>query len=574
MNIKDKLQTLPHKPGCYLMKDEEGQIIYVGKAKDLYNRVRSYFVGSHDAKTTKLVSLIHDFEYIITSSETEAFILEMNLIKKHDPKYNILLTDDKSYPYICVTDEMYPRVLYSRDVNQKLGKYYGPYPNAKAAKEIVDMLNKMYPFRKCRVLPKRECLYYHIGQCLAPCIKKIDPKQYQEMKKSVNNILKGNVTSEIKKFEILMNEAANKLNYEKAIEYRNLINDLNVIGERQKMSGFSQDTDVFAYYANEEYVSIQVFHLRNGNMIERSGFLFDNYGNAQDIFQEFIVKFYQEQNNPIPKLIIVSSGDKEALEATLKHSVEIPIRGKKKELVKLVEDNAINRIDALIKRKELEFQRTSGANNALGELLGIDNLKVIEAFDNSNISGTNAVSAMVVFIDGKPKKNLYRKYKIKSGAAGDTQMMYEVISRRYKDPKNNPDLIIVDGGLAQVNSANKALNDLGRDLEVIGLVKDEKHRTKSILYNNEIIDIEKNSFEFRLLERIQEEVHRFAITYFHKTHSKNTFTSKLDNIKGIGKVKKQQILKILGEDNFEEKLKSLKLSETQIKEVLKLLSSN
>jgi len=574
MNIKDKLQTLPHKPGCYLMKDEEGQIIYVGKAKDLYNRVRSYFVGSHDAKTTKLVSLIHDFEYIITSSETEAFILEMNLIKKHDPKYNILLTDDKSYPYICVTDEMYPRVLYSRDVNQKLGKYYGPYPNAKAAKEIVDMLNKMYPFRKCRVLPKRECLYYHIGQCLAPSIKKIDPKQYQEMKKSVNNILKGNVTSEIKKFEILMNEAANKLNYEKAIEYRNLINDLNVIGERQKMSGFSQDTDVFAYYANEEYVSIQVFHLRNGNMIERSGFLFDNYGNAQDIFQEFIVKFYQEQNNPIPKLIIVSSGDKEALEATLKHSVEIPIRGKKKELVKLVEDNAINRIDALIKRKELEFQRTSGANNALGELLGIDNLKVIEAFDNSNISGTNAVSAMVVFIDGKPKKNLYRKYKIKSGAAGDTQMMYEVISRRYKDPKNNPDLIIVDGGLAQVNSANKALNDLGRDLEVIGLVKDEKHRTKSILYNNEIIDIEKNSFEFRLLERIQEEVHRFAITYFHKTHSKNTFTSKLDNIKGIGKVKKQQILKILGEDNFEEKLKSLKLSETQIKEVLKLLSSN
>lgn len=572
--IKEKLQTLPHKPGCYLMKDIEGTIIYVGKAKDLYNRVRSYFIGSHDAKTTKLVSLIHDFEYIITSSETEAFILEMNLIKKYDPKYNIMLTDDKTYPYICVTDEVYPRILYSRDINKKLGKYYGPYPNAKAAKEIVEMLNKMYPFRKCRILPKRECLYYHIGLCLAPCIKKIHPSQYEEMKVKVHNILKGNAKAEIKSFEILMNEVASKLNYEKAIEYRNLINDLEVISEKQKMAGFQLDTDCFAYYANDEFISIQVFHLRDGNMIERSGFLFDNYGNEEDIFQEFIVKFYQEQNNPLPRLILVSRGNQEALESSLGQIVQIPQKGKKYELIKLVEENAKNRIEVLIKKREYEYQKTGGATNALGELLGIDNLRVIEAFDNSNISGTNAVSAMVVFVDGKPKKNLYRKYKLSSASKGDPQMMYEVIYRRYQNPENNPDLIIVDGGLSQVNSANKALNELNRDLEVIGLIKDDKHRTKSILYNNEIIDVEKNSFEFHLLERIQEEVHRFAVSYFHKTHSKSTFSSQLDNIKGIGKVKKAQILRILGEDNFEEKLKSLKLTETQIQEVLKLLSSN
>ena len=571
--MKDKLLTLPKKPGCYLMKNIDNQIIYVGKAKNLYNRVRSYFVGSHDAKTTKLVSLIHDFEYIITSSETEALILEMNLIKKHSPKYNIMLMDDKTYPYICVTDEDYPRLIYTRNINLKLGKYYGPYPNAKAAKDIVDMLNKIYPFRKCRIIPKKECLYYHIGQCLGPCIKKIDPKQYEDMRNHVNNILKGNTKNEIKQLELLMQEASQKLNFEKAIEYRSLINDLNVLTEKQKMSGYDLDTDVFGYYSDDEHVSIQVFHLRDGNLIERRGHLYDNFDNAQDIFEEFIWKFYLVQNNPFPSTIIISQGNQEALENILERQITIPQKGKKKELVKLVETNAKNKIDELIMRNEIAFKKTDGALNKLCELLDLEKLDIIEAFDNSNISGTNAVSAMVSFINGKPNKKGYRKFKVKTvTGSDDAGTMYEVISRRYKNPENNPDLIIVDGGLPQVNAAKKALNELNRDLNVLGLVKDDRHRTDSLLFDSQIIEIPKSSYEFRLLESIQDEVHRYAINFFHQTHSKNTFTSQLDNIKGIGKVKKTQILKIVGKDNFEENLRKLKLNEEQIKEVLELLS--
>lgn len=555
------------------MKDINNEIIYVGKAKNLYNRVRSYFVGSHDTKTTKLVSQITDFEYIITSTETEAFILEMNLIKKHNPKYNIMLTDDKSYPYICITDEDYPRLIYTRDINKKLGKYYGPFPHAKTAKDIVDMLNKMYPFRKCRIIPKRECLYYHIGQCLAPCIKNIDPKVYDEMRNKVHNILKGNTKLEIKRLQALMQEASLKMNYEKAIEYRNMIADLKVLSEKQKMSGYDLDTDVFGYYADEEHISIQVFHLRDGNLIERKGQLFDSYGNHQDIFEEYIYKFYYVQNNPLPQNIIVSTGEREALEEILQRSVTIPQRGKKLELVKLVEANAKNKVEELLMHKEMVFKKTDGALQKLCELLDLDSLDIIEAFDNSNISGTNAVSAMVSFVGGKPNKKGYRKFKIKTvEGANDAASMYEVISRRYRDPENNPNLIIVDGGLPQVNAAKRALDELNRDLNVLGLVKDEKHRTRSLLFNSQIIDIDKSSFEFRLLESIQDEVHRFALSYFHQTHAKNTFNSKLDQIKGIGKVKKAQILKILGKDNFEENLRKLPLNEQQITEVLRLLS--
>lgn len=573
--MKEKLQTIPHKPGCYLMKDEFGKIIYVGKAKDLYNRVRSYFVGSHDAKTTKLVSMIRDFEYIITSSEIEAFILEMNLIKKHNPKYNIMLTDDKTYPYILITDDAYPRLYYTRETNKKRGKYYGPYPNAKAAKDIVEMLNKLYPFVKCRVIPKKECLYYHLGQCLAPCINKVDPSLYDNMRNKVNNILKGNAKSEIKNLEVLMEEASLKLDFEKAIEYRDLINDLTVIGERQKMAGYSLDTDVFGYYANDDYVSIQVFHLREGKMIERNGFLFDNYDDAQEIFEAFIVQFYQTQNNPLPQTILLPECDSDMIEEAIKHKVSIPKKGKNHDLIKLVHENAKNKIEELLKRRELEFKKTTGAIKHLAELLKLDSLHVIEAFDNSNISGASPVSAMVVFVDGKPAKKLYRKYKIKTvEGSNDALTMQEVITRRYQDSNNNPDLIIVDGGLPQVNAAKHALKQIGRDLNVLGLVKDDNHRTRALLFNDEMIELPKNSFEFRLMEAIQDEVHRYAIAFFHNTHAKNTFASELDKIKGIGKVKKTQILKLVGKDNFEENLKTLKLNQEQIEAVLKLLSSN
>jgi len=572
--MKEKLKTLPQKPGCYLMKDEKGQIIYVGKAKNLYNRVRSYFVGSHDAKTTKLVSQIKDFEYIITSSEVEALILEMNLIKANMPKYNILLTDDKSYPYICLSDGEYPRLFYTRNTNKKIGKYYGPYPNAKAAKDIVEMLNKIYPFVKCRKIPKKECLYYHIGQCLAPCIHKIDSQEYQEMKIRVHNILKGNIKDELKELTKQMEEAVNSLNFEKAIEYRELIKELNIISERQKMTGYNNDIDAFGYYANDKYVSIQVFHLRDGKVIERNGFLFDNYANELDIFHEFIVQFYLEQNNPLPQIILLPECDAELLENSLNHKVMIPKKGKNLELIKLVGDNAKNKVEELIKRKELEYKKTTGAFQKLAELLELDDLRVIEAFDNSNISGTSAVSAMVVFVDGKPNKKLYRKFKVKTVVgSNDSKTMFEVITRRYKGPQNNPDLIVIDGGLPQVNSAKQALKALGRDLNILGLIKDDRHRTDALLYNDEIIKLDKSSYEFRLLESIQDEVHRYAISFFHDTHTKNTFMSKLDSIRGIGKVKKRQVLEILGKENFEENLKNLKLTDAQVQEVLRLLSS-
>ena len=570
--MKEKLQTIPHKPGCYLMKDIDGNIIYVGKAKDLYNRVRSYFVGSHDAKTTKLVSLIRDFEYIITSSEIEAYILEMNLIKKHMPKYNIMLTDDKTYPYICVTDQQIPRLIYTRETNKKLGKYYGPYPNAQAAKDTVEMLNRLYPFVKCRKLPKKECLYYHIGQCLAPCINKIDSSIYDELRKKVNNILKGNAKEELKNLNVLMEEASTNLNFEKAIEYRDFINDLNTISERQKMAGFDIDSDVFGYYTNDDYVSVQVFHLREGKLLERNGFLFDNYNNDIEIFKDFIVQFYLQKNNPIPHTIMAPNIELEDVEEVINHKIIIPKRGKNLELVNLVCENAKNKVEELIKKRNIEFSKTRGALNGLEELLNISSINHIEAFDNSNISGASPVSAMVVFIDGKPAKKLYRKFKVQTVVgSNDAQTMYEVISRRYRDLKNNPDLIIVDGGAPQVNAAKRALNDIGVNLEVLGLVKDDNHRTDALLYNNEIIKLKKNSYEFLLMEKIQDEVHRYAISFFHSTHKKNTFASLLDNIKGIGPVKKKAILKIIGSGNFEEELKKIKLNKEQIDEVLKLL---
>ena len=341
--IKQKLELLPDKPGSYQYFDKEGTIIYVGKAKNLKNRVKSYFVGSHNAKTTKLVSEINDLEYIITSTEEEALVLEINLIKKHMPKYNISLTDDKMYPYIVLTNETHPRILYTRDIKKQKGKVYGPYPNAYAAKEVVDLLNRMYPLRKCRKLPKKECLYYHMGQCLAPCINKVDKSVYDDIKNKINSILKGNVHDEIKKFKVLMNEASDNLDFEKAIEYRNIINSLEQVSQRQKMEEHISDTDVFGYFANDDYLSIQVFHIREGKMIERNGYLFENDGNIVEKYQEFVYNFYLVENNPFPKQIFLRDINEEELQSfndILDAKVIVPKMGRNLELVKLVCDNA------------------------------------------------------------------------------------------------------------------------------------------------------------------------------------------------------------------------------------------
>ena len=570
--IKQKLELLPDKPGSYQYFDKEGTIIYVGKAKNLKNRVKSYFVGSHNAKTTKLVSEINDLEYIITSTEEEALVLEINLIKKHMPKYNISLTDDKMYPYIVLTNETHPRILYTRDIKKQKGKVYGPYPNAYAAKEVVDLLNRMYPLRKCRKLPKKECLYYHMGQCLAPCINKVDKCVYDDIKNKINSILKGNVHDEIKKFKVLMNEASDNLDFEKAIEYRNIINSLEQVSQRQKMEEHISDTDVFGYFANDDYLSIQVFHIREGKMIERNGYLFENDGNIVEKYQEFVYNFYLVENNPFPKQIFLRDINEEELQSfndILDAKVIVPKMGRNLELVKLVCDNAKNKIDNLIRKKELEYQRTEKTFKDLSNLLGFEVHKV-EAFDNSNIQGASAVSAMVVYIDGKKAKNLYRKFKIKTVVgANDVATMYEVVTRRYKDIENKPDLIIMDGGKIQVDSCKKALKDIKQDIEVLGLVKDDNHKTRALFYNDKEIEIEKGSYLFHMMEAIQEEVHRFAISFFRSTHNKNLFTSKLDEIKGIGKVKKNQILKLLSSNNFKEDLDKLKLNDYQKEEILK-----
>lgn len=571
MDLKEKLKLIPKQPGCYQYFDENGEIIYVGKAKNLYNRVNSYFVGKQNNKTAKLVSQIRNIQYIITSSEVEAFILEINLIKKHDPKYNILLTDDKTYPYIVLTKEKNPKLIYTRDIKKVKGKIYGPYPNSKAAKDTVDLLNRIYPLRKCRNIPKKECLYYHIGQCLGPCIKKIDPQLYVNIEKKISNILKGNVKEEIKSLELLMNEASIKLDFEKAIQYRELIQSLNVISEKQKMEGLNQDLDAFAYYCDDEYISIQVFHLRQGKMISRNGYLYTKE-EPIDQFQEFIIQFYLLQNNPIPKNIYVSNGDIELLSNTLDHKVLIPKIGQNLQLIKLVEENAKQKITELKQKQDLEYQKTTGLMEELSNILGLEKIETIEAFDNSNINGASAVSAMVSFVNGKPNRKGYRKYKVKTvEGANDAATMYEVVTRRYSKITNYPDLIIMDGGSIQVNSCLNALNDINVSIPVCGLVKDDNHKTNNLLFNDKIFEIEKSSNLFRLLTQIQDEVHRFAITYFHNTHSKNLFSSELDKIKGIGKVKKTQILKLLNEPDFEEKLKTLKLNETQIQEVLKAL---
>ncbi|HKM29376.1 MAG TPA: excinuclease ABC subunit UvrC [Bacilli bacterium] len=571
---KEKLNNLPKQPGCYIMKNKDKEIIYVGKAKNLFNRVKSYFIGSHDSKTTALVAQIDDFEYIITSSETEALVLEMNLIKKHLPYYNIRLTDDKRYPYICVTSEEHPRIFYTRELNKK-AKYYGPYPNATAAREVVDILNKVYPLRKCYKLPKKECLYYHLGQCLAPCIKEITSADYENILLEVNTFLKGNSKDRIKNLEKKMKEASNNLNFEKAKEYRNMIRNLEVVVEKQKMELSINDTDVFGYVTNELYVSVQIFHIRDYKMVERTGFLLEIIDNPEETFINFVNQFYLIAGNPLPEEILLPRVDVLGLAEELRNISMIPQRGKKKELINLVTLNAQEKIDVLIRKEKREYEKSEGAMFELGKILEIDPLSVIEAFDNSNIQGSSSVSAMVSYKNGLPNKKEYRKYKVKTVlSADDFHTMEEVIHRRYsrlkKEKKAFPDLIIVDGGKPQVTAAKKALVNVKVNLPVLGLFKDENHKTSGLFFDGKEIIIDKNSGLFLFLTSLQDEVHRYAIAFHHLVHSKTTFASSLEKIKGIGEVKKKQILQILGNKDFLEELDKLPLTAVQKQEIIKL----
>lgn len=582
-NLRDKIKDLPSNPGCYQMKNSEGTIIYVGKAKNLANRVKSYFVGAHNAKTTRLVMDIVDFEYIITSTEKEAFILEINLIKKYRPKYNIMLMDDKTYPYILITNEKNPRIIYTRDLNKK-GKYFGPYPNVTAARSTVDMLNKIYPLRKCNKLPKKACLYYHINNCLGPCIKDVLRSDYDEIVNKVVQLLNGNIKDEVKLLKEKMNKASEDLNFEEALEYRNIINNLEAISEKQKMETNLNNSDIFNYAIKDDYINIQVFHVRDTKVIERNCFTFDfiddsNADNKNEVFVNFVHQFYLINNNPIPKEIILPNVDVSKFDPQLARVCIIPKQGRKKELLDLVLVNINKELENLILKKQRAFDMTQGAANQLASLLGLEDANDIEAFDNSNIQGVSAVSAMVKYINGVKEPKEYRKYKIKTiEKADDTNTFIEVITRRYKRLKEEnlkmPSLIIMDGGKGQVRAAEYALNSLELRIPIIGLVKDDNHRTDRILYNEKFYDLDKHSFLFKFLTNVQDEVHRYAISFHHNTHAKSVISSKLDQIKGIGKVKKNQILNVLGEVDFKEKLTKLKLSEEQIKEILKIYNLN
>ncbi|MFK4565801.1 excinuclease ABC subunit UvrC [Enterococcus sp. UD-01] len=551
--IKNKLALLPDQPGCYLMKDKNGTIIYVGKAKILKNRVRSYFTGSHDTKTERLVSEIVDFEYIVTESNIEALLLEINLIHKNDPKYNIMLKDDKSYPFIKITNEDYPRLVITRKVLKDKALYFGPYPDVNAANETKRLLDRLFPLRKCQPSQKTPCLYYHLGQCLCPYAFDVDPKVYKDMVEEIKRFLSGGHTEIQEQLQAKMDQAAADLEFEKAAEYRDQMRSIETVMTRQKMTNVDLlDRDVFGYAVDKGWMCVQVFFVRQGKLIEREVSIFPFYNEAEEDFLTFVGQFYQENEHFIPKEVLIPDDiDLASVEALLSTKVLQPQRGEKKKLVKLANKNADvalkEKFDLIVRKQE----RTIGAVEKLGDAMNIPAPVRIEAFDNSNIMGTNPVAAMVVFIDGKPARKEYRKYKIKTvKGPDDYASMREVIYRRYsrvlKEGLPFPDLIVIDGGKGQVDAAKEVLvNQLGLDIPIAGLAKNDKHKTSELLFGTDlaVIPLERNSQEFFLLQRIQDEVHRFAITFHRQLRSKNSFSSRLDNIQGLGPKRKKELLK-------------------------------
>lgn len=554
--IQHKLSLLPDLPGCYLMKDRQGTIIYVGKAKILKNRVRSYFTGSHDAKTQRLVGEIEDFEYIVTGSDIEALILELNLIKQYDPKFNIMLKDDKTYPYLKLTAERHPKLIVTRQLKKDKGKYFGPYPNATAAHETKKLLDRLYPYRKCYQLPDRVCLYYHMGQCLAPCVHEVKTETYKEMIDDISRFLNGGYKHVKKELTEKMSVAAENLEFERAKEYRDQIANIEAVMEKQTMmmNDFT-DRDVFGYAVEKGWMCVQVFFVRQGKLIERDVSIFPLYQSPEEEMLTFIGQFYGKSGHLLPKEILLPEGiNEEIIQELLKVNVLVPQRGKKKDLVKLSMKNAVISLSQKFQLIERQEQRTIGACEDLGQAMNISPPLRIEAFDNSHTGGVDPVSAMVSFIDGKPNRKDYRKYKTKTAAAHDDYgAMREVIRRRYtrvlKDDLPLPDLIIIDGGKGQMEIAREVIEDeLGLSIPIAGLAKDEKHQTAQLLYGNpvETVPLKRTSEAFYLLQRIQDEVHRFVITFHRQRRDTNSLTSALDGLPGIGPKRKKQLLKHFG----------------------------
>ncbi|RED57143.1 excinuclease ABC subunit UvrC [Cohnella lupini] len=607
VNIRHKLALLPDQPGCYLMKNDEGKIIYVGKAKVLKNRVRSYFSGSHDGKTQKLVSEIRDFEYIVTASNTESLILECNLIKEHFPRYNVLLKDDKSFPYLKITHEAHPRLEVTRRVVKDKGKYFGPYPNAYAAQETKKLLDRLYPLRKCNTLPDKVCLYYHLGQCVAPCEYPVEQKVYDDMIGEISRFLNGGHTDIKKELKRKMEVAAEDLEFERAREYRDQIIAIEALMEKQTINmADAMDRDVFGYSTDKGWMCVQILYMRQGKMIQRHVSVFPYYGEAYEDFLSYVTQYYSdnpalpremllpappgaseaegsqtaadtvtadasspvEESDAQPNLIsetkedfgeeIAEEGEAaevgESLRRWLKIKVAVPRRGSKRQLVAMACDNSRVALEEKFRLIERDESRSVKAVEGLAGWIGIPSANRIEAFDNSNMQGASPVSAMVVFTNGKPDKKEYRKYNVKTvQGPDDYETMREVVRRRYervlKEGLPLPDLIVVDGGKGHIASVMDVLiNELGMDVPVCGLAKDAKHRTAQLLIGDppEVIPLPRDSQEFYLLQRIQDEVHRFAITFHREKRAKSMIASRLDAIPGIGEKRRKQLLSHFG----------------------------
>lgn len=547
--VLEKLKLVPHKPGCYLMKNKDGVIIYVGKAKDLRNRLNSYFHSSHTGKTARLVSEIVDFDYIVVSSETESLILEINLIKKHDPKFNILLRDDKTYPYIELTMEKVPRLLIVRNAHKKKKKtrLFGPYPNVYAARKVVNLLNRLYPLRKCKTYQKRPCLYFHIGQCLGYCTNNVPQDKVELMEKEIVSFLKGNNDIVTNKLKDEINKESEALHFEKALELKNLLDDINVILVKQKIEvNDNIDRDIFGYFSDGNYLSVFVFFVRGSRIAGHHHQIIPLIDDEGEELTRYIAKFYDKALIP-SEVLVPSIVDSNLLSDYFKVKVKVPEKGVKKRLVDMAADNARKQLEDEYELVIKNEEKTIKANDELRERLGLEKLDRIELFDNAHLFGTYNVSGMVVFIDGSPAKNEYRKFKISVDKNDDYGTMREVIYRRYfrvlKDNLVRPDLIIVDGGLGQMNVAKEVLDSLGMDINLAGLKKDDKHATGALVTFDGEIPIEKRSNLFHYLERMQDEVHNFTINYHKQIRSKGLYASILDDIPGIGKQRKQELLK-------------------------------
>lgn len=544
--IEDKLKILPAMPGCYLMKNKDGDIIYVGKAKKLKQRVRQYFVGAHDFKTTRLVSNIDDFEYIVTSSEKEALLLEINLIKKHTPPYNIMFMDDKSYPYLKLTKENAPVLKVVRNTKDRKAHYFGPFPDSGAAWETAKLLNRIYPLRKCRRMPKKECLYYHMGQCLAPCIRDIDERVYADMVSGIQKFMRGDVREMLDTLHREMEQASEELLFEKAQEKLSLIHAIEHVTAKQQIDFKDRkDRDVFGYYVDKGYISIQGFFLRGGKLLERTLSIEPLYENEADAFVSFILQYYA--NNPLPQEILIPKEyDITHLEEILDTKILQPLRGDKLKLVDMVLANAKNAHEQKFELVERKESRRYEGMEQLCNLLQKE-IHRIELFDNSHISGTHNVSGMVVYRDGEPSKKDYRTFRL-GEYISDLDSMKEVIYRRYfrllKEGARFPDLLIVDGGYLQIEAAREIIEALDIPLTICGLVKDDNHRTSNLMdVNGNILPVKRDSSLFFLLTQMQDEVHRFAISYHRKLRGKAMTKSIMDEVEGIGEVRKKEIWK-------------------------------